>query len=114
MFNDGYEISYDHIDMTKARITVTLPDEVVKDIDKRERNRSRFVLEAVEHELANRRRQDLLASVESPHPQSAEVAEAGIAEWGDRGAHGDEDLLDLASGNSVRWSPEQGWTELDE
>ncbi len=100
--------------MPRARITVTLPDEVVKDIDKRERNRSRFVLEAVENELAHRRRQDLLASVESPHPQSQEVAEAGMAEWGDRSAEGDAGLLDSDAGSPVRWTPAGGWAEVEE
>ncbi len=88
--------------MAKARITVTLPDEVVRDIDKRERNRSRFVLEAVEHELANRRRQELLESVGSPHPQCEELAEAGLGEWGDRGDVEDGDLLESDSGSQVR------------
>ena len=100
--------------MPKARITITLPGEIVRDIDKRERNRSRFVLEAVEHELENRRREELLASVESPHPQSEEVAEAGVGEWGDWAAAGDEELLDAEAGSSVRWSPERGWVEVDE
>ena len=109
-----YDLLYDHTVMPRARITVTLPDEVVRDIDKRDRNRSRFVLEAVEHELESRRRQELLASVKSPHPQSEEVAEAGIGEWGDWGTAGDEELLDTAAGRSVRWSPGRGWAEGDE
>ena len=100
--------------MPRARITVTLPDEVVRAIDKRERNRSRFVLEAVEHELESRRRQELLASVESPHPQSEEIAEAGIGEWGGWGADEDDELLDAAAGRTVSWSPGRGWAEGDE
>jgi metal-responsive CopG/Arc/MetJ family transcriptional regulator len=39
------------------RITVTLPAEVVRDIDRLEKNRSKFVLEAVRHELKRRRRE---------------------------------------------------------
>ena len=100
--------------MPRARVTVTLPDDIVRAIDKREKNRSRFVLEAVEHELESRRRQELLASVESPHPQSEEVAEAGLAEWGGWGTADDEGLLDAEAGRDVRWSPEQGWTEEGE
>ena len=100
--------------MPRARVTVTLPDDVVKAIDKREKNRSRFVLEAVERELENRRRQELLASVESPHPQSEDVAETGLGEWGDWGADDDVDLLEAGAGRKVRWSPERGWTESDE
>ena len=97
--------------MPRARITVTLPDEIVREIDRRERNRSRFVLEAVRHELESRRRQDLLASVESPHALSEEVAEAGFGEWADWGGGGGEELLDADLGRPVQWSPEDGWTE---
>ena len=100
--------------MPKARITVTLPDELVRDIDRRERNRSRFILEAVEHELENRRRLELLESVESPHPQSEEVAEVGLSEWGDLGAGAETELLDPQAGSSVRWDLGKGWTEVDE
>ncbi|MDH3744343.1 MAG: hypothetical protein OES47_04490 [Acidobacteriota bacterium] len=99
--------------MPKARITVTLPHDIVSDIDRRERNRSRFILEAVEHELENRRRQELLASVENPHQQSEEIAEAGLKEWGDWADDEDEDLLDAEAGRSVRWSPGRGWAETD-
>lgn len=99
--------------MPRARITVTLPDEVVRAIDKRERNRSRFVLQAVEHELESRRRQELLESLENHHPRSEEVAEAGVAEWGRWGAENDSDLVDTEAGRAVSWSPRQGWIEED-
>ncbi len=62
----------------------------------------------------NRRRQELLASIESPHPQSEEVAEVGLSEWGDWGAAEDAELLDTEAGSEVRWSPGQGWTEVGE
>ena len=100
--------------MPRARITVTLPDDVVSDIDRHERNRSRFILEAVEKELERRRRQELLESVSNPHPQSDEIAEAGVGEWSEWRAEGDEDLLDPEGGSSVRWSPELGWREVDD
>ena len=99
--------------MPKARITVTLPGDVVNDIDRRERNRSRFILEAVEHELENRRRQELLESIENPHPQAEEVAEEGLTEWGDWGGSEDQDLVDLEDGRLVSWSPGSGWTETE-
>jgi hypothetical protein len=38
------------------RITVTLAVELIEGIDQFERNRSRFIAEAVEHELVRRRR----------------------------------------------------------
>lgn len=98
----------------RARITVTLPDELVQDIDRRERNRSKFILEAVEHELEARRRQELLASVLNPHPQSEEVAEAGLGDWGRLASAGDEDLLDPNDGTTVQWSRGDGWVEVEE
>jgi metal-responsive CopG/Arc/MetJ family transcriptional regulator len=39
---------------TTARVTVTLPVDLVEGIDRVERNRSRFIAEAVEHELVPR------------------------------------------------------------
>ncbi len=100
--------------MARSRVTVTLPDEMVRDIDRRARNRSRFVLEAVEHELEARRRQELLASIENPHPQSEEVAEEGFSDWGDWGSPADEDLLDPDAGTAVRWTRGEGWAEVTE
>jgi len=44
------------------RITVTLPDDLVKDIDRREKNRSKFVMDAVRHELDRRRPAELIRS----------------------------------------------------
>jgi metal-responsive CopG/Arc/MetJ family transcriptional regulator len=40
---------------TTERVTVTLPVELVENIDRYERNRSRFIAEAVEHEFGRRR-----------------------------------------------------------
>jgi len=40
---------------TTERVTVTLSAELVQGIDRFERNRSRFIAEAVEHELTRRR-----------------------------------------------------------
>lgn len=39
------------------RVTITLPVGVVADIDRWERNRSRFITVAVEHELQRRRQE---------------------------------------------------------
>ncbi len=95
------------------RVTVTLPDEVVEAIDRWERNRSRFVLEASLRELEARRREELGRSLASPHPDSDRVAEAGTEEWG-RNAHpGDDELLDDTTGRRVSWTPAAGWREDD-
>ncbi|MCC6664511.1 MAG: hypothetical protein IT375_12235 [Polyangiaceae bacterium] len=96
---------------TTERVTVTLPIELVQGIDRCERNRSRFITEAVEHELVRRRREGLLRSLASPHPEAAELAETGLADWVARLPAGDEGLVDEARGKPVRWVEGQGWVE---
>ncbi|MGC9972821.1 MAG: ribbon-helix-helix domain-containing protein [Bryobacteraceae bacterium] len=65
------------------RVTVTLPNDLVRDIDRREKNRSKFVAEAVRHELDHRRRPE----------EDAET------------------LVDTSAGKPVRWVPGEGWVE---
>ncbi len=97
---------------TVERVTVTLPTDLVRDIDRREKNRSRFVADAVRHELDRRRRAELRRSLENPHPESVDLAEHGLDEWArslpeeDAGA-----LVDPGAGKSVSWVPEKGWVE---
>ena len=93
------------------RVTVTLPAQLVEDIEHFERNRSRFTLEAVERELARRRRDGLRRSLRNPHPEASELADAGLAEWAAGMPEGDEDLVDMAAGRPVRWFEGQGWVE---
>ena len=94
------------------RVTVTLPAEVVRDIDRVEKNRSRFVLEAVRHELQRRRREQLKRSLRSPHPESEQLAEQGFEDWaGSLPAEDAADLVDLKAGTPVRWVPGEGWME---
>lgn len=96
---------------TSERVTVTLPIDLVKDIDRFERNRSRFIAEAVKHELVRRRREALLRSLASPHPEAAELAETGLADWGASLPADDEGLIDETAGKPVRWVEGQGWVE---
>jgi len=96
---------------TNARVTITLPAQLVDDIKHFERNRSRFIAEAVERELARRRREGLRLSLSKPHPEASELAEAGIAEWAARLPEGDENLVDMSTGRAVCWVDGQGWTE---
>ena len=93
------------------RVTVTLPAELVAGIDRYEPNRSRFIAEAVRHELKRRRHQDLECSLEHPHPDSLAAASLGLQSWAESLPIGDADLLDPAAGVPVRWSPGQGWDE---
>jgi hypothetical protein len=96
---------------TSERVTVTLPVELVEGIDRYERNRSRFIAEAVEHELVRRRREELLRSLHSPHPEAAELAETGVADWGATLPAGDEGLVDISAGKPVRWVEGLGWVD---
>ena len=96
------------------RVTVTLPDAIVEEIDRWEKNRSKFVLEATERELVLRRRCELERSLRNPHPESHQVAEAGIQEWGDGWTTDDEDLVDSSAGTPIRWTPDDGWCEEQE
>jgi hypothetical protein len=97
---------------TVDRITVTLPTDLVKEIDRREKNRSRFVAEAVRNEVDRRRREELRRSLRNPHPESADLADQGFEEWA-RGLPEEdtEALLDGAVGKPVRWVSGEGWVE---
>jgi post-segregation antitoxin (ccd killing protein) len=96
---------------TTERVTVTLPSDLVESIDQVERNRSRFILQAVKRELARRRRTGLLRSLKSPHPEAAELAETGLADWGASLPDGDDGLVDVNGGKAVRWVEGRGWVE---
>ncbi len=100
------------VGMSFSRVTVTLPEEILTEIDRAAPNRSRFVLEAVTRELARRRRAALRTSLSAPHPDSLLVAESGMAEWGRTLPAEDPDgLVDPAEGRSVRWVAGRGWKE---
>ena len=96
------------------RVTVTLPDEIVDEIDRREVNRSRFVTEAARRELQWRRYQELQRSISNPHPEGGRVAEMGVEDWGHKLDSDDESLVDPAAGHVVRWEPGTGWKEPEE
>ena len=88
------------------------PKDLVRDIDRREKNRSKFVADAVRHELDRRRRAELRRSLQNPHPESVELAEQGFEEWA-RGLPEEdtETLVDSSAGKPVRWIPGKGWVE---
>jgi hypothetical protein len=98
--------------MSLSRVTVTLPEELVAEMDRSAANRSRFVLEAVTRELARRRRVALRLSLSSPHSESLAVAETGVGEWGRSLPSEDaEGLLDPSQGRRLRWVEGKGWKE---
>jgi hypothetical protein len=88
-------------------LPVTLSAELVDEIDRVERNRSRFIAEAVEHELGRRRREALLSSVRDPHPQTADLPEADLGDW-TADLPDEEGLVDVTGGNAVRWIEGRG------
>lgn len=92
------------------RVTVTLSAELVEEIDQQERNRSRFIAEAIERELARRRRDKLLRSVRTPHSETAGLVDTNLADW-TADLPGDEGLVDPTAGTAVRWVEGRGWTK---
>ncbi len=90
---------------------VTFPMDLVRDIDRREKNRSKFVAEAVRHELDLRRREELRRSLQNPHPEIAEHADVGLEA---RTRSLPEALVDNCAGDPVRWVPAEGWVEGSE
>jgi hypothetical protein len=83
---------------------VTLPNDLLSDLDRREKNR-KFIAGAGRHELDRRRRAELRRSLGNPHPESAE-----LAEWTRGLPHEDtEALVNGSAGKAVRWVPGEGW-----
>ena len=95
---------------TTERVTVTLPAALIEGIDRLERNRSRFIAEAVENELTRRRRQALLTSVLNPHSETAAMADIPLGDW-TADLPDDEGLVDVSAGTAVRWVQGQGWVK---
>lgn len=93
------------------RITVTLPIELLEGIDRFDRHRGRFIIEAIERELVRRRRAGLLRSLASPHPKARALAETGGAAWGASLPREDAGLVDETGGTPVRWGEGEGWVE---
>ena len=94
------------------RVIVTLPADLVRDIDRLERDRSKFLQEAARHELERRRREHLRRSLHQPHPESTELVEVDFDEWAT--TLPDEDaaeLVDPRAGRDVHWVPGEGWTK---
>jgi len=94
-----------------TRVTITLPSEILHEIDLGDKNRSRFILEAVQREISRRRKLALELSLKHPHHESLSLETAGLREWFLNGKQDAANLLDLEGGMDVRWHPEQGWVE---
>lgn len=98
--------------MPFARVMVTLPADLVENIDRIERSRSAFVLAAVRRGLQRRRSAQLRRSLVAPHPQARKLAEAGLEAWA--GGLPEEEvrgLVDPQAGRAVRWVAGRGWVQ---
>jgi hypothetical protein len=71
------------------------------------------VIEALDLSAARRQRQELLRSLEAPHPDSAATAALGLADWAEALPEGDNDLLDPNAGVAVHWRQDSGWQETN-
>ncbi|MEN8150299.1 MAG: hypothetical protein ABFS86_10775 [Planctomycetota bacterium] len=96
------------------RVTVTMPAGVIREIDRFEKNRSRFILEAVRRELELRRLEELKRSLRQPHPETGDIVAEGFEEWAaDLPAEDADGLVDMEAGVPIRWVSETGWVEED-
>jgi post-segregation antitoxin (ccd killing protein) len=110
-------LEYDHIHthiqgvrVSFERVTVTIPSDLLRDVDRLERNRSRFIQDAVRHEVERRRTEELARSLRNPHPESTLLAAEGMAEWAARMPGEDaEGLVRADAGRRVHWVEGQGW-----
>ena len=89
-------------------MTVTLSSDLVEGIDRIERNRSRFIAEAVENELTRRRHAALLHSIHHPHADTVALIDTGLGDWASDLA-ADDELVDLNTGTPVQWVEGHGW-----
>ena len=91
-------------------VTVKLSPETVNDIDRREKDRGKFIAQAVKHELARRRRAELRVALNNPHPESLAIAEEGFDEWARSLPKEDcTSLVNPSAGTPVQWIPGKGW-----
>ena len=97
-----------------SRVTITLPSDILTEIDRGDKNRSRFILEAVKREISRRRQEALNLSLANPHPDSSQFESADLPAWFRAGDADASDLLNLNEGTQVCWVPDQGWRLSEE
>ena len=100
---------------SKEQIKVTLPEDVIRDIDRVHGDRDKFVLELVRLELQRRRHQESWRTSVDPLPERFHASEMELDDWGQDSPEGDLfGLVDLKTGAAVRWIPGKGWVEATE
>ncbi len=96
-------------------VAVSLPVELIREIDRLEKDRSKFVAEVVRRELDHRRRVELRRSLENPHPEGADLANEGFEVWvSGLPDEGSDTLYNRDAGQPVRWVQGYGWLEEQE
>ena len=101
--------------MASERVTITLPEEMVQEIDGRERNRSRFVQQAVARELERLRQQELQRSLDNPHTPTARPWPSPASQNGPIWRLPATRSCSIHSaGKEIRWDADRGWIEADE
>lgn len=93
--------------MATRRLTVSLPEELVRAIDRRSSNRSAYLQRAAKHELERELRRDLERSLSSPVVD--EIADAGFEEWLVAIPGDGREIADPDQGTPVRWIEGRGW-----
>ena len=94
------------------RVTVTLPNDLVREIDRREKNRSKFIAEAVRNELDRRRRDELTGRWTTPTPRvlnspSRDLRSGRAAYPRKMPRHSST----VNAGRPIRWVSGEGWVE---
>ena len=98
--------------MSGVAVTIHLPPELLQAVDAQQFGRDAFVQEALRRELARAAREQLRASLETPHAESREMAELGLADWAQSLPEDDAAAMcDLSAGTAVRWTDDRGWSE---
>jgi post-segregation antitoxin (ccd killing protein) len=91
------------------RVTVTLPIELIEQIDRIERNRSKFVAVAIRNELSRRQLEHFRASLDNAHCDAAELTELGLDDWATGYPPETEGIAERNAGSRVRWIEPHGW-----
>lgn len=94
-----------------ARVTVTLPEDLLRQMDRAQKNRSAFVAQAVQLELERRTAEELRLSLDNPHPETEEIEALGLTQWAAELPEDTGELVDFANSRPVSWEPGRGWVE---
>jgi hypothetical protein len=96
------------------RITVTLPPGLLSQIDRVDKNRSRFLPRAARRELRRLERKALKLSLDARvfTDEDRELEATGLAEYAASLPDDDcEAIIEPAAFKPVRWVPGKGWVE---